>query len=48
MGDGTEYEIKAGDCVSIPPGHDAWVTSSEPFVAIDFTGLKEYSTEHLR
>jgi hypothetical protein len=28
----------------VPPGHDAWVVGNEPFVAIDFTGMKEYAT----
>jgi hypothetical protein len=27
----------------IPPGHDAWVVGNEPFVAVDFTGMKEYA-----
>jgi mannose-6-phosphate isomerase-like protein (cupin superfamily) len=41
--DGVRVEIKAGDAVVIPPGHDAWVSGGEPFVAIDFSGLKEYA-----
>jgi hypothetical protein len=28
----------------IPPGHDGWVVGNEPFVAIDFTGMREYAT----
>jgi hypothetical protein len=34
--DGTEQDIGAGDVYVIEPGHDAWVTSSEPFVAFEF------------
>jgi uncharacterized cupin superfamily protein len=34
--DGTEQDIGAGDAYVIDPGHDAWVTSSEPFVAFEF------------
>jgi mannose-6-phosphate isomerase-like protein (cupin superfamily) len=35
MKDGTEQRIVAGDSYTIPPGHDAWVDGSEPFVAIE-------------
>jgi hypothetical protein len=34
--DGTEQDIAAGDAYVVEPGHDAWVTSSEPFVAFEF------------
>jgi hypothetical protein len=34
--DGTEQDIGAGDAYVIEPGHDAWVTSSEPFVGLEF------------
>jgi mannose-6-phosphate isomerase-like protein (cupin superfamily) len=43
MDDGEKFEMKPGDTVSIPPGHDAWVVGDETFVAIDLTGLKEYA-----
>jgi mannose-6-phosphate isomerase-like protein (cupin superfamily) len=43
MDDGQKFEMKAGDLVSIPPGHDAWVVGDETFEAIDLTGLKEYA-----
>jgi mannose-6-phosphate isomerase-like protein (cupin superfamily) len=43
MDDGSRLELKPGDLVHIPPGHDAWVVGSEPFVAIDLTGLKDYA-----
>ncbi len=42
MDDGSKMELEAGDFAAIPPGHDAWVVGAEPFVALDFTGLKEY------
>lgn len=35
LADGTEKSIKAGESYTIPPGHDAWVEGSEPFVAIE-------------
>ena len=34
--DGSEQDISAGDAYVIEPGHDAWVTGSEPFVAFEF------------
>ncbi len=34
--DGTELDVSGGDAYVIEPGHDAWITSSEPFVAYEF------------
>lgn len=34
--DGTETDVGPGDAYVVEPGHDAWVTSSEPFVAFEF------------
>jgi hypothetical protein len=34
--DGTEQELKPGEAYVIEPGHDAWVTGTEPFVAFEF------------
>ena len=34
--DGTELELVPGAAYVIEPGHDAWVTSAEPFVAFEF------------
>jgi mannose-6-phosphate isomerase-like protein (cupin superfamily) len=34
--DGTEQDIGAGDAYVIEPGHDAWVTSTEPLVGFEF------------
>jgi hypothetical protein len=33
---GEERELGPGDAFEIGPGHDAWVTSDEPCVALDF------------
>ena len=41
--DGTEGEIAVGDAYAIAPGHDAWVTSDEPFVAYEF---EQSAAEH--
>jgi mannose-6-phosphate isomerase-like protein (cupin superfamily) len=43
MDDGTEQEFGLGEAMYIPPGHDAWVAGNEPFVAVDFTGMKGYA-----
>jgi hypothetical protein len=45
MDDGAEQEFGPGDAMYIPPGHDAWVVGNEPFVAVDFTGMKEYAAQ---
>jgi hypothetical protein len=34
--DGSEMDLSAGDAYVIEPGHDAWVTSSEPMVGVEF------------
>jgi hypothetical protein len=38
MKDGAEFDIGAGDVVSVPPGHDAWVVGDEPAIGIEFVG----------
>lgn len=43
MADGTRMELKPGDAALIAPDHDAYVSGDEPFVAIDFTGLRDYA-----
>ena len=36
---GFEQEVGPGDAFEVTPGADAWVTGSEPCVALDFTHL---------
>lgn len=43
MEDGTEFVVKAGDAMNIPPGHDAWVLGDEPVVVVDFQGFVDYA-----
>jgi quercetin dioxygenase-like cupin family protein len=43
MDDGQEMEVGPGEAIEIPPGHDAWVTSDEPYVGIDVTGAETYA-----
>jgi class 3 adenylate cyclase len=43
MADGTELAIEPGQIYEIPPGHDAWVVGDEPWVWIDFAGMRSYA-----
>jgi hypothetical protein len=43
MDDGNEITFNAGDAAHIPPGHDAWVTGTEPCVFLDFQGGANYA-----
>ena len=45
MDDGTEITSRAGDVVSLPAGHDAWVVGKEPVVVIDFQGMIDYAKQ---
>ena len=40
MDDGTVLDVRPGDVFDIPPGHDNWVTSDEPAVAIIWGGWR--------
>jgi len=40
MDDGTVLDVEPGDVFDIPPGHDNWVTSDEPAVAIIWGGWR--------
>ncbi len=42
MDDGTKTQLEPGDFVVIPPGRDAWVAGDDPFVGVDFSGMKKY------
>jgi len=45
--DGTESDLYAGDAYVIEPGHDAWITGDDPFVAFEFESraAEEYARE---
>ena len=43
MNDGKEAEFGTGDAFVVPPGHDAWVVGNEPWVGLDFAGMKQYA-----
>lgn len=43
LDDGSTYEIKAGEAYEIPPGHDAVVIGEEPWIAIDWAGMRSFA-----
>jgi hypothetical protein len=43
MDDGAGAEFGPGEVSYVPPSHDARVVGNEPFVGVDFTGMKEYA-----
>jgi hypothetical protein len=43
MGNGREYDLKAGDLFSVRPGHDSWVVGDEPYVSLHLLGAKRYA-----
>jgi quercetin dioxygenase-like cupin family protein len=43
MDDGEESEFGAGDYMSVPPGHDAWVVGDEQCVVLDWQGYVDYA-----
>jgi hypothetical protein len=43
MEDGTELTTRAGDVVSLPSGHDAWVVGNESVIVVDFQGMANYA-----
>jgi mannose-6-phosphate isomerase-like protein (cupin superfamily) len=43
MTDGSQKTMGKGESYAIPPGHDAWVEGSEPFVAIEVMSAEQYA-----
>jgi mannose-6-phosphate isomerase-like protein (cupin superfamily) len=43
MNDGSQKTIGAGESYTIPPGHDAWVEGSEPYVGIEMMSAEQYA-----
>ena len=43
MADGHELDVVAGQVITLPVGHDAWVVGNEPVVAIDWFGATHYA-----
>lgn len=45
MDDGTEMDLRAGQVLNIPPGHDGWVVGDEPVIVIDISGMENYAKQ---
>src|SRR5437868_890546 len=43
LNDGSQKSIGAGQSYTIPPGHDAWVDGSVPFVGIEVMSAEQYA-----
>ena len=43
MEDGLSLEIPPDTAYEIPPGHDAWVVGEDPWITIDFAGMRSYA-----
>jgi class 3 adenylate cyclase len=43
MDDGLTLEIGPDCAFEIPPGHDAWVVGDEPYVTIDYAGMRSFA-----
>ncbi len=43
MEDGLSLEIGPDSAYEIPPGHDAWVVGDDPWITIDFAGMRSYA-----
>jgi len=42
LADGTVYELGPGELYDIPPGHDGWTVGDEPFVGIEWSGMRTW------
>lgn len=45
MDDGSEIDVRGGDFLAIPPGHDAWIEGDEACVMIDFGEIGSYAKQ---
>ena len=43
MKDGTEMEFGPNQAFEIPSGHDAWVVGDEPWITLDFAGMRSFA-----
>jgi class 3 adenylate cyclase len=44
MDDGSSAQMRAGDVYHVPPGHDGFVVGSEPLVAIEWSGIRHWTS----
>jgi class 3 adenylate cyclase len=45
MDDGSEFVLGPDDAYDIPPGHDGWVIGDEPWVTLDFAGVRDFGRQ---
>ena len=43
MADGLSLEIEKDAAYEIPPGHDAWVVGDDPWITVDFAGMRSFA-----
>jgi class 3 adenylate cyclase len=43
LDDGSGYEIGPNEAYEIPSGHDAWVVGDDPWIAIDWAGMRSFA-----
>ncbi len=41
--DGSSFDIGPNEAYEIPPGHDAWVTGDDAWIAIDWAGMRSFA-----
>jgi class 3 adenylate cyclase len=41
--DGTSLEIGPEEAFEIPPAHDAWVIGDDPWITVDFAGMRSFA-----
>jgi class 3 adenylate cyclase len=42
MADGTVMEVGSDSVYEIPPGHDAWVLGDEPWIGVNWSGIRSF------
>ena len=47
MADGTVMELGPDTVYEVPPGHDAWVVGDEPWIGINWAGIRTYGAPML-
>lgn len=43
MDDGRTFDLRAGECFYVPPGHDSWVVGDELYVSLHLMGADTYA-----
>lgn len=43
--DGSAYDIGPNEAYEIPPRHDAWVVGDDPWIAIDWAGMRTFARQ---